>query len=283
MLSTATKIVVARIAYSGVMLFRKLTGASHLAQVSRGGVTWDLDLREGIDFSIYLLGGFEPRTLKLYEQLVKPGDVVLDIGANIGAHALPLARLVGPNGRVIAFEPTRFAFQKLKKNVVLNPDLEARITANQQMLVQDLQTAVSPSLFSSWPLVEAGEVHDKHKGRLMDTTGCVATTLDQAVAAAGITSLALIKLDVDGNEPYVLMGGERTLERFRPVVLMELAPYLFDSDPGSFDTLMKLFEKYGYTGTDADSGKQYPIQAARLRATFPDGTSRNVLLTPAAR
>lgn len=86
-------------------------------RVRRDGIHWDLDLSEGIDFAIFLLGGLELRTLRLYRRLVQPGDTVLDVGANIGAHALPLARLVGASGRVVAFEPTQFAFCKLQRNL----------------------------------------------------------------------------------------------------------------------------------------------------------------------
>ena len=66
--------------------------------------------------------------MRAYERLVRPGHVVLDVGANMGAPALPLARLVGPTGRVICFEPTDFAFQKLVTNARSTPDLIARMT-----------------------------------------------------------------------------------------------------------------------------------------------------------
>jgi FkbM family methyltransferase len=54
---------------------------------------------------------------------VKPGNAVLDIGRNIGAHTLPLAHLVGPHGRVIAFEPTAYAIRKMRANIALNAGL----------------------------------------------------------------------------------------------------------------------------------------------------------------
>jgi protein-L-isoaspartate(D-aspartate) O-methyltransferase len=64
-----------------------------VVEAVRGGVKWNLDLREGIDFSIYLLGGFEPRTLKLYQSLVRRGDVVLDEACGLGYSTAVLARL----------------------------------------------------------------------------------------------------------------------------------------------------------------------------------------------
>ena len=123
MLSTAQKIRIARVLSGGVIGLRRTLGLPSEVTTRRGGVRWRLDLTEGIDLSIYLLGAFEPATVKLYRRLVKPGDVVLDIGANIGAHVLPLAVLVGDAGRVIAFEPTRYACRKLQANLALNPRL----------------------------------------------------------------------------------------------------------------------------------------------------------------
>ena len=92
-----------------------------IAEVARGGVNWRLNLTEGIDFSIYLLGAFEPITVAACARLIKPGDTVLDIGANIGALALPMARMAGPSGKVYCFEPTDYAFKKLTANLGPEP------------------------------------------------------------------------------------------------------------------------------------------------------------------
>lgn len=133
-ITTARKIAMAS------LTFRLLTGVRAVFSLPpeikavRGGVHWQLDLREGIDFSIYLIGGFEPATLALYRRLVSPGGYVLDVGANIGSHTLPLALLVGSTGKVLAFEPTRFAVEKLRANAALNPDLQSHVEAHQLLL-----------------------------------------------------------------------------------------------------------------------------------------------------
>ena len=125
-------------------------------QVKRHGIQWSLDLNEGIDFSIYLIGSFEPRTHRLYRKIIKPGQTVLNIGANVGSHTLPLAKLVGNYGRVVAFEPTAFAYGKLMVNIALNPKLSHRIIPKQAMLVAGSQARLEPALFSSWPLENSG-------------------------------------------------------------------------------------------------------------------------------
>ena len=280
MLSTIQKINIAKAAYYVVATVRGLLGRSlQSVRVKRGGIQWLLDLKEGIDFSIYILGGFEPSTLRLYNKLVKSGDVVLDIGANIGSHTLPLAKLVGDNGCVYAFEPTDFAVNKLRNNLNLNPDLVKRVSICQAMLVSNENILVEKELFSSWPLVGSDNLHEKHKGQLMATVGASAVTLDNFIKENNITQIDFIKLDVDGFEYSVLSGGEKILEIFKPTILMELAPYLFKDQKDEFIKMIELYKKLGYFFYDANNRNTLPVDAEKLFDLIPDGVSRNIIAT----
>lgn len=280
MLKTAHKIFLARAAYLGIMLVRRLFGRGPEVEVTRGGLRWQLDLREGIDFSIFLLGGFEPATLRLYEELVRPGDVVLDIGANVGAHTLPLAMIVGEGGKVHAFEPTSFAFGKLKSNISLNPVLALRIHAHQCMLMADGELPIVPAVFSSWPLTGEQGLHEQHRGKLMSTEGATRKSLDQVLSELGVDRVDFIKLDVDGHEFDVVSGGRRSLERLRPKILMELAPYLFEESSGEFERLIDCLHQLGYTLTEVNSGRRLAMDAGALRSRIPQGASVNVIARP---
>ena len=280
MLSTIQKINLAKVAYYLVVVARRILGrSSQNIEVTRSGIRWHLDLKEGIDFSIYILGGFEPSTLRLYNKLVKSGDVVFDIGANIGSHTLPLARLVGDIGHVYAFEPTDFAINKLHNNLNLNTNLIKRVTVCQAMLVSNENILVEKELFSSWPLVGDNKLHEKHKGQLMVTTGARAATLDNIVKEYNITRIDFIKLDVDGFEYSVLSGGEKTLKKFKPTILMELAPYLFKNQKNEFIQMIELYKKLGYFFYDANNRKTLPVEAEKLFDLIPDGVSRNIIAT----
>jgi len=129
MLSTSKKILIARFLSFYICGARTIFRKGTCIRVSRRGIIWKLDLNEGIDLAIFLLGGFEIRTLQLYKKIITEGDVVLDVGANIGAHTLPFAELVGKSGYVFSFEPTAFAYNKQLNNISLNPLLEKRISA----------------------------------------------------------------------------------------------------------------------------------------------------------
>ena len=70
--------------------------------------------------SLDLYGEWCEAEIDLLAQVLKPGDVVLDVGANIGSQTVPFAKFVGDSGRVVAFEPQRLVFQNLCANLALN-------------------------------------------------------------------------------------------------------------------------------------------------------------------
>lgn len=279
--STAQKIALAKIASRAVVSCRRLLGLRAEGEFVRGAIRWQLDLREGIDFSIYLLGSFEPSTVRAYRAIVKPGQTVLDIGANIGAHTLPLARLVGPRGRVIAFEPTAFAARKLAVNAALNADLAGRISLHQVMLVARQADGLPAAVYSSWPLFGAEALHPKHRGRLMDTAGARPATLDEWVTEMRLAEVHFIKLDVDGHEVAVLRGARESLGWFRPVIALELAPYLHAEQGYSFDELVLSLTGAGYRLHQIADRTPLPGDPAKLRRMVPDGRSINALAIPA--
>ncbi|MBX4908355.1 MULTISPECIES: FkbM family methyltransferase [Rhizobium] len=278
MLSTSKKILIARYLSKAVLFVRGCVGLPATVIAKRRGISWSLDLRDGVDFAIYLLGGFEVRTLDRYRELIAEGDVVLDIGANVGSHTLPLAQLVGGTGRVISFEPTAHAFAKQKANISLNPTLAKRIDAHQMMLMASASEAMPEAVYSSWPLEVAEDLHSEHHGRLMSTQGARLGTLDETLRDLGLVKVDFIKLDVDGNELAVLLGAAATLNEYQPRIMLELAPYVYADNPGDFDRLLKLLWKAGYEIGEMASGRKLPEDADKVRAMIAEGGGMNVLV-----
>ena len=279
MLSTAAKIRIARMMYLVLHGLRLPFGGKDRVQVRCRGVMWNLDLREGIDLTIYVLGAFEPDTLAALESLVRPGATVIDVGANIGAHTMHLARLVGEGGRVIAFEPTDFAIEKLRKNLQANPGLERRVEVQQKFLVAEAGAPVDQAVASSWP-VDGTEPDDAQMGsRAMNVSGASAVTLDAAVSGLGNPDIQLIKMDVDGHELEVLQGGRALITRCRPTIVMELAPYVFHPDE-KFDQMVKFLVSLQYSFQPLGSKRSLPKDPSALRAQIPAGGSVNVVALP---
>jgi FkbM family methyltransferase len=275
-MKTVQKIAVARVAYKIIHAARAAIGRSDRCIARRNGIAFDLDLSEGIDLAIYL-GVFEPGTRNALKKLVQPSSVVLDIGANIGVHTLLLADAVGPSGRVLSFEPTDFAIRKLRRNLDLNPDLAARVTPFHCFLARQDEAEVPASIYSSWPLTDAENLHEKHLGQAMPTEAARARSIDGVLAELGNPTVQLVKIDVDGFESEVLRGATALLRGSRPVFMMELSPYVLIERGSSVAELLSFFIPNGYQFFHERTGERLPSASEDLCRLVGDGESMNVV------
>lgn len=156
---------------------------------------------------------------------VRKGDVVFDVGANTGQYSVPLARLVGPRGKVHAFEPISRTFEELR-DTLRRENLESRVVMNRLALGESVRTLTFT--IPKDRLTEATAVpHDgeswsdfrTHPSKYTSET-CEMTTLDEYVSRHGIGEVAFLKCDVEGGELQVLKGARRLLRSPRPPVLL---------------------------------------------------------------
>jgi FkbM family methyltransferase len=276
-MKTTHKIFLAKLLYKLTRFVRRLQGKGDIAEVTRRGIRWKLDLREGIDLSIYLQGQFEPSTARAYAKIIKPGQTVLDIGANIGAHTLRLAELVGNEGTVIAFEPTEYAYRKLTTNLSLNPKLGHRVVAEQVMLGREDVKDYKTEIYSSWTVVGQANRHPKHLGELKSTSGASMLRLDSYLAHRGNPKVDFIKLDVDGYECEVLAGAESILKRDKPTICLELAPYVLEERGASMDQLIEILVANNYRFFNESETKELPLTAHELMKLIGDGAGINAI------
>jgi FkbM family methyltransferase len=162
--------------------------------------------------SIEQYGEFSALEMKLFGQLCTPGHIVIEVGANIGAHTVGLARLVGPQCRILAFEPQRLPFQTLCANIALNSlenvDCFWAAAGSQDgfINVPDLNPRKQFN-FGGVTLLGA------QSGRQV-----ACHTLDRHVT---LPRVDLIKIDVEGMEADVLRGSGQLLKQFKPVLYVE--------------------------------------------------------------
>lgn len=264
-------------------MVRALGNRTDRCVVKRGGITYDLDLGQGIDFAIYLGGIFERSTRHALSELVLPSATVLDIGANVGAHTLHLAQCVGPRGNVLAFEPTEFAFRKLVRNIEINPQIGSRVTPYNCFLAADDKADVPATIYSSWPLTEAAQnttgedFHAKHLGQAKSARTAQARSIDSILADRADPRVQLVKLDVDGFECDILRGAKMLLRESRPIFVMELAPYVLEERGASLAELLDVFTSNNYRFYDERTKKQLPSNAAGFDDLIADGESINVI------
>jgi FkbM family methyltransferase len=282
-LATATKVRAAGVLYRVVSSVRRLVGRSPNDVVCRRGhLTWALNLQDGIQLSIYLFGAFERATACTLSRLLPRGGAAIDVGANVGAHTLPLARHVGEGGRVIAIEPTAWAIDGLRRNLALNADLSQRVTVHAAALVAPGEP-LAREYYSSWPVSEARRPHAVHRGVAHSTAGSEALTLDALVAREGLSRLDVVKIDVDGHELQVLRGASATLARLRPSLVLELTPYALGEHGDSLDALLDLLRQAQYRLVNERSFMPLPLDHDTLVRMIPVGGSINVVALPVER
>ncbi len=187
--------------------------------------------------------------LDLLDRYLSPGDVVVDAGANCGIYTVACAKLVGPEGKVIAFEPGAEVRQVVAKNIELNQLANVRLHA--EALSDRTGTA---NLFHhggpvAYSLAEAGDAASEQVPII---------TLDAALERAEVSRLDLIKMDVEGAEELVLRGASRALAEYRPIVLFELNPTAAARFGLQTDGAWRVLEEAGYrffSAENADDAK----------------------------
>jgi FkbM family methyltransferase len=205
-------------------------------------MTLDIDPR-ALDM---VIGRYEPATQAVLESMLRPGDVVFDIGANLGYFTLVMAKQVGPGGRVVSFEPDPEMFSALTRNIGRNVDDSNGIVA--------LPAAIG---------AEAGSVRFARgwrstRGRVVSAGGdfeVEAMKVDDAADRMGVPRL--IKIDVEGAEVDVLLGARAILKSEKPLVLVEVHSEELES------RCARLLEEFGYEcSRRIDLGKREPYLVA---------------------
>jgi FkbM family methyltransferase len=213
-------------------------------RVTRDGITFDLDLSDYVQWTICF--GIEHTEKTILFDLAKPGQIVLDVGTNVGEVLLNFAKRVGPHGRAIGFEPNPETLTKCRHNLSLNP------FANVEVHAVALGEAPGEALLGRPNSNNAGADRIGSSGVPVEVT-----TLDALTAA--FDRLDLIKIDVEGFDLKVLRGGARTLERLRPTLFVELNDSNLREQGDSPAALVRWLESHGYTVRDAVT--QRPIRS----------------------
>lgn len=169
----------------------------------------------------FLLRDWVEPELRELDQLLSPGDVFIDVGANVGLYTLKGARLVGQTGKVIALEPGAEAYDHLVANLALNafswvrPMKVAASDVSGEAVLHHVPLGRDPQAFSLIANARALE------GEVVETL-----TLDSLVAHCDLDRVDLIKIDVEGAEPMVIAGAQTLLSSLRPAVIFECNAHL---------------------------------------------------------
>ena len=210
------------------------------------GFKMELDLSESYELRMYYSRLYAPHLASVFKHLLKPGDTVIDGGANIGYFSLLAANYVGEHGCVHSFEPIPETFATLNKNIGLNGF--TNIHTNRLALMQS-----KGELCFEIPI-------DTHTSNLLGRLATVAllgrgpqvtvpaTTLDEYGEHLGINTIKLVKLDVEGSETAAIAGMRRMLFEHRIAYLIcELSTILLDRMGISDTTMQEALSEHGYS------------------------------------
>jgi len=167
------------------------------------GAWFELDLGELIQREMYM-GTFEPAEARAARRLLRPGDTFVDAGANAGFFTAMAARAVGPQGRVVAYEPSPSACDRLR----------ALVARNRWTQVEVVQAALGEAPGTA--MLYWNPASNNHTPSLLDHDQAVGTevevrTLTDEAARLGLGEINLLKVDVEGYEARVLRGGASLL------------------------------------------------------------------------
>ena len=234
--------------YLGGVVADRLKSATSLRKVvlMAEGFKMDLDLSESYEQRMYYSRLYAPHLASLFKHLLVPGDTVIDGGANIGYFSLLTAKYVGKQGCVHAFEPIPQTFEALNKNVYLNGFTNIRtnrlaLTQNTGELCFELPT----DAHTGNPLGRLATVALLGRGPRMIVP---ADTLDEYINRSGITSIKLVKLDVEGSEVDAITGMRQMLSEHRiSYLICELSTVLLDEMGIPYSTMQEALSEYSYS------------------------------------
>lgn len=188
-------------------------------------------LRPGENARVYLEydGNYEVPESRFCERYLQPGMTALDAGAHIGLYTLLFARLVGPEGRVFAFEPAPSTHRRLLENLALNAAVN--VVAEETALYREagrMTLHLFPEELSSWHSLGEPSLADPSIPYATiapsSAVEVAAVTLDEYLSERAIERVDLLKVDVEGAEADVLAGGRETLAEARVgAVLFEVS------------------------------------------------------------
>lgn len=217
-------------------------------------------------------GTFDLRMSYALQAICRRGDVVLDVGANLGAFTVPMAERVGPQGVVHAFEPFRLVFQHLNANVALN-GLSNVYTHNVAIGRQEKVLEIyAPDLttFNTPSAMRVGQQKTREAAARFDHVA-----YEQAPSKVAVKTLDsfdfgprvdVIKIDVEFMELEVVLGARETINRYRPVIWAENEPYFKKKDRTFVEAMASNF------GYDCQ-----PVADLELLCTPPLGRSAEVV------
>jgi FkbM family methyltransferase len=214
----------------------KIHGIDLVAPLQNDGLVCFVNTKDLIGWKIFFFGEYESGTNQVLAKYIKPGDTVIEAGANIGSETLLIAKIAS-GGHVHAFEPNPYTFQRLKINVSVNELTNVNIyDCALGESNSNIQFNIFPKDFCNSGM--SSKYMETAKTRKIDV---VQKTLDSFIEENNINKVDFIKMDIQGAEMDMLTGAAGTISRFRPTIFTEACEPYNDTK-----LLYQVLKDYGY-------------------------------------
>lgn len=226
----------------------------------REGFRMSLNLAAVVERKMHYSGLYEPWLTFAFKRIIRPGDTVIDAGANIGYFSLLAAKCVGKTGAVHAFEPIPDTFARLSENVALNT--YSNITLNRIALAEqpgELEFEVPQEAGTNLSLDRLATSVITGQGKRLRVQ---ASTLDEHVARNGIGSIKFAKFDIEGGEVSAVKGMQAVLSaRQIAYLICEVNVPLLEQQGLPPSALRDAFATHGYEAYYFDrlGGRRRPV------------------------
>jgi FkbM family methyltransferase len=227
-----------------------------------GGSAIHADLRDPMFRSLFFFGEYEREVTAVIDSILRPGDTVVDAGANFGHFSLIASRKAGPTGHVHAFEPMPQMADRLRRNLHTNG--ADNVTVNVAALGEQPGTA---TIHVPPPGVPSGHASLGEVGfQAAQKVECPVVPLDDYLCKAGIEHVDLLKVDVEGSELRLLKGARQMLSSANPPMITLECNYetaqAFGYDPPQMLDFLRGVNN-GYVFYEIVSGGLEPLGAAK--------------------
>jgi FkbM family methyltransferase len=205
--------------------------------VRRQGLLWRLNPTDYCQSELYWLGRKDSWQLHHLSRLLPAGAVVIDAGANYGYHAITLAKRRADCQCIHAIEPHPANYARLMHHVAANK-LTSLVKCHRLAVAEKVgrcAMTLSPSNTGHARIVSESDQGDTS-----------ITTLDSFASQVGLDRLDALILDVEGFEERALLGAATVLERFRPMIMIELWPPVMKLQKSSVELVSHLLDGHGY-------------------------------------
>jgi len=191
----------------------------------KDGSLFKVDLRTRMEAIPAYLGSYETDKIEFIRKAIQPGWTALDVGANIGFFAVPMAQSVGASGKLFCFEPLPKNFARLNENLKMNQITPSTVETHAVAL-SDEEAVLNLGLFEDFAHGgETGNAAPLSKGhsKPVKEIQVQATRFDDFSKKLALKRLDFIKIDIEGHEDAFFRGAQMTVDQFRPIVLGEFS------------------------------------------------------------